>query len=96
MEDFSVVVSGLEYKIRRLIDIKSKLQFEVQEMKEELEFLREENHKLNDSLLQLTKENKVMELSESIDKSKNSKQVKLMINEYLREIDRCIAYLNSN
>lgn len=96
MEDFSVVVSGLEYKIRRLIDIKSKLQFEVQEMKEELEFLRKENIRLSDGLLHLTKEKKVMELSGSIENSKNSKQVKLMINEYLREIDRCIAYLNTN
>jgi len=96
MEDFSVVVSGLEYKIRRLIEIKSKLQFEVQEMKEELEFLRKENIRLNDGLLHLTKEKKVMELSGSIENSKNSKQVKLMINEYLREIDRCIAYLNTN
>jgi FtsZ-binding cell division protein ZapB len=73
MEDFSVVVSGLEYKIRRLIDIKSKLQFEVQEMKEELEFLREENHKLNDSLLQLTKEKQMLELLNQLKKQKTRK-----------------------
>lgn len=96
MEDFSVVISGLEYKVRRLIDIKSKLQIEVQGMKEELESLRKENKEIKERLLHLNKESKILSVSETIEKSKDNKQVKLMINEYLREIDRCIAYLNSN
>ena len=39
---------------------------------------------------------KIMSISKSVDVSKNDiKQNKLKINEYIREIDKCIAQLNN-
>jgi beta-N-acetylglucosaminidase len=39
---------------------------------------------------------KIMSISKSVDVSKNDiKQTKLKINEYIREIDKCIAQLNN-
>lgn len=96
MEDYSILLSGLEYKLRKVIDIKSKLQNEVDELKKELEFLCEENRILKDMNKRLKTDNNISEISVGIEKHKNSKQVKLMINEYLREIDRCIAFLNTH
>ena len=65
--------------------------------------LEDENSKLiskiedNSQIINSLKDKiKIMSISKSVDVSKNDiKQTKLKINEYIREIDKCIAQLNN-
>jgi len=96
MEDFSVLVAGLEYKVRQLIEQKNSYKSKFDEMKGLIEFLEKENSSLKEQIENISKEREILKISGSIDESKNSKEVKLLINNYIREIDKCIAYFYSN
>jgi len=95
MEDYSLLVAGLEYKVRQLIDMKNQLSIELQETREQLANFRSENKQLTQQLEEITKHKQMLELSETIEGSKDTKKLKLMINEYIREIDKCIAYFKN-
>ena len=54
--------------------------------------IRQKNKQIND----LKDKIKLMSISKSVDVSKGDiRQTKLKINEYIREIDKCIAQLNN-
>lgn len=95
MEDYSLLVAGLEYKVRQLIEMKNQLSVEFQETREQFAQLRSENKQLRQQLEEITRHKQMLELSETIEGSKDGKKLKLMINEYIREIDKCIAYLKN-
>lgn len=96
MEDFSLLVSGIEYKLRQLLGKKENLEVNLSEVTEKYESLLNENRELKKELEQAIKQIKILEISNSIHFSKDSKKMKLLINEYIREIDKCIAYLSNN
>lgn len=96
MEDYSVIVAGLEYKVRQLIERKNSLQAEMDEMKRQLDTLRQSNEQLNQQFQEVSKSKQLLEISTAVENTGDSRKVKLLINNYIREIDRCIAYLNSN
>tara|TARA_Y100001968_G_scaffold316219_1_gene343769 strand:+ start:1008 stop:1292 length:285 start_codon:yes stop_codon:yes gene_type:complete len=90
------LVQNIEEKVHRLIllydDIKKKKEI----LKEENIQLKKEISKKEDSLKQLEESIKLIRISKSTDtqdaeKNKASRQ---KINEYVREIDKCIALLN--
>ncbi len=95
MEDYSLLVTGLEFKVRQLIEIKNSQSADIQEMKEQIETLQSENQRLKVQIEEITRQKQIIELSGSIESAKDSRKLKLKINEYLREIDKCIAYFNS-
>ncbi|OFY66308.1 MAG: hypothetical protein A3H98_02815 [Bacteroidetes bacterium RIFCSPLOWO2_02_FULL_36_8] len=85
----------LEKKIQKLIAL-------YKDYKEQVDTLKSENNSLKAEI-----ENKITELRNHQNKEKISKiamsigadvqkstELKLMINEHIREIDKCIAYLN--
>lgn len=95
MDDYSLLVSGLEFKVRQLIEIKNSQSADIQEMKELIGSLQSENQKLKIQLEEIIRQKQLLELSGSIEEAKDSRKLKLKINEYLREIDKCLAYFNS-
>ena len=82
----------------------------IKSLKENLNTKIQENNKLNEAILSANEEinflkNKISDLNENIKMLKlasqidgnevgSTKDVKLMINEMVREIDKCIALLN--
>ena len=95
MEDYSLLVAGLEYKVRQLIEINNSLHAELQEKKEEIQSLATENQLIKGEIQDVSRKKQMLELAGSVEEAKDPKKLKLKINEYLREIDRCIAYFNS-
>ena len=95
MKDISTSVESLHIKVDQLIRLHSraeearkKLQVENQALSQQLEA---EKAKVKD----LTERTKVMSLAKALpDKGENSLELKLKINELVREIDKCLAYLN--
>ena len=90
------LISNIEKKLSNLLA-------SYENLKDKNLKLMDENNKLiskvedNSQIINsLNDKIKIMSISKSVDVSKNDiKQTKLKINEYIREIDKCIAQLNN-
>ena len=90
------LISNIEKKLSNLLssyenlkDKNLKLEDENKKLISNIEDNSQIINSLNDKI-------KIMSISKSVDVSKNDiKQTKLKINEYIREIDKCIAQLNN-
>ena len=90
------IVNNIEVKLGKLIA-------KYQQVKQEKFVLQQENEDFVASLklkeieiLNLQEKVKLMNISKSVDASKQDvKETRLKINEYVREIDKCIALLNN-
>jgi len=89
------IVNNIEVKLGKLIA-------KYQKVRQEKLILQQENEDFVASLklkeieiLNLQEKVKLMNISKSVDASKQEvKETRLKINEYVREIDKCIALLN--
>lgn len=94
MQDLSILVSGIEFKLRKLIEQNNQLKIENAQLlktKEELSKLIE-NQKI---IINKSEEKyKVLKIAKSLESSTNSFDQKIKINEILREVDKCIGLLN--
>ena len=89
------IVNNIEIKLGKFIA-------KYEEIKQEKLLLQQENNasiaalKLKEEeVLNLQEKIKLMNISKSVDVSKQEvKETRLKINEYVREIDKCIALLN--
>ncbi len=94
MTSAETLTTGIEYKVRKLLEKNSALKAENEKLSQETKALnaRIENLKANVSEL----ENKliVVKLAKTLNKEESRTNVKLKINELVRDIDRCIGLLN--
>jgi hypothetical protein len=94
MKDTETLLSGIEYKIRKLINLQKKLREENDRLKQEkielLNKLEIQSKKLKES----EEKNKIIRISKNLETNKDTKEVKLKINEIVREIDKCVSLLN--
>ena len=90
------IISNIEIKLNNLLSSHNKLK-EINEslnaqkanLISDIEIKNKEINALKDKI-------KIMSISKSVDASKGDiRQTKLKINEYIREIDKCIAQLNN-
>ena len=92
----SLIVDSLQSKVEKLIIQHKKAKEDVKQLKEENSFLQ---GKLTDAKIQikeLEEQNKVLKLAKSLSgKEGKSTEIKLKINELIREIDKGIAQVNS-
>lgn len=90
------IISNIEIKLNNLLSsynqlkkINESLNAEKANFISEIETKNKEIDALKDKI-------KIMSISKSVDASKGDiRQTKLKINEYIREIDKCIAQLNN-
>ena len=96
IKDISLVVSSLQSKVEKLILQHRKTTEEIKQQKEDNEFLRKALQKQKVNFSELQEKNKVLKLANNISgaEGKNT-EVKLKINELVREIDKCIALVNN-
>lgn len=93
MDSFGEVVTNLTTNIESLME---KHKEEIQngkDLKGENQRLTNEVQNHRDELIQLKEKNKALRIAGSVGKDE-TKDVKLRINELVREIDKCIAQLN--
>lgn len=93
MKDLSVLVNGLRKKAELMIEKHHAVTEKNKQLLDEIVQLKEKlNHK-NQQLLEFEDRIKVLKISKSVD-NVSTKDVKLKINEMVREIDNCIAQIN--
>jgi len=95
MKELSVLVSGIEYKVKKLINQNN------QQEAEKISLINENNN-LNKIISQQTKQIRELKekirnlkIAKSLDINNGSVDAKNRINELVREIDRCIEFINN-
>lgn len=93
MKDLSVLVSGLRKKAELVIEKHRAITEKNKQLSAEIVQLNEKLNQKNQQLTELEDRVKVLKISKSVE-SESTKDVKLKINEMVREIDKCIAQIN--
>ncbi len=94
MKDVSVLISGIEYKIRKLVNLQKKLEVENVELKKEIKELLINIERQRSIIKKLEDKYKILKISKTIEFKEGTTDAKLKINELVREIDKCLGLLN--
>ena len=90
------LISNIENKLNNLLSSYNKEKLINSNLNQENANLISEIEKRNQEIDVLKDKIKIMSISKSVDVSKGDiRETKLKINEYIREIDKCIAQLNN-
>jgi cell division septum initiation protein DivIVA len=86
----------LKSRVTRTIDVYNAVVRELDRLQLAHQQLKVENQRLEDQLEVLREELKTAKLAQALNgnSDQDPRQMKLQINNYLREIDRCLALLN--
>ena len=94
MKDKKVLITGIEYKVRKLVDQYNKLKKNQVLLLEENKKLKEVVEEKNIFVENLKQEIPKIKLAKSLESKEGSNDAKMKINELVREIDKCIGLLN--
>ena len=90
-----VIVDSLEIKIKKLISLHDNIKQERELAVDETEKIKKELIEKREVIKKLEEKIKLINMSKVVSSSKeDSKETKQKINDYVREIDKCIALLN--
>ena len=90
------IISNIEIKLNNLLSSYNKLKEINESLNAQKANLISDIETKNKEIDALKDKIKIMSISKSVDASKGDiRQTKLKINEYIREIDKCIAQLNN-
>jgi hypothetical protein len=95
MDKFSIIVSGLEYKIKKIVDLQNQILNENKKIKQEIHDKKNIIEDQKVIIKNLEEKIKVLRIAKTLEAGKDNNQAKLKINEIVREIDKCIALLNN-
>ena len=89
------IINSIEVKVGKLIEKLSQMQREKSELQNNNNTLVAKLEEQEKKIIALQDKVKLMNISKSVDTDKDDvKATRLKINEYVREIDKCIALLN--
>lgn len=94
MNDVDVLISGIDFKTKKLIETYNKLKTEnknlINKYNELTKIIEENKYRIS----YLEEKNKTLKFTKLLELGKGSVNVKQEINELTREIDKCISLLN--
>ncbi|MBP5515366.1 MAG: hypothetical protein J6X86_00300 [Bacteroidales bacterium] len=93
MFDFETQLSGIEYKIRKLIDENNRLQSRLMELTEKNENLKEKISNQQIEINNLKEETQILKLRNTLVQKGDSTEIKLKINQLIRNIDKSLSLL---
>lgn len=95
-KNISLLVTSLQSKVEKLIIQHKKAKEDVKQLREENSFLRNNLTQYKEKVKELEEKNKILKLAKTLDVgTEKSTDLKLKINELVREIDKCIALVNN-
>ena len=93
MANFSGNLASIEHKLKQLIDRKQALEKELDEYRNRQKELENSLAQQSVELDELKEKNKILKIANTNNRGDN-REIKLKINEIVREVDKCIAQLN--
>ena len=95
MEELTHKFEGISEKVRKVLEKCDKLERYTRALEEENYELKNDLQTRMDQIVDLEANLKTLKIAKgTYDDDQDRKELKLKINEYIREIDRCIALLN--
>jgi hypothetical protein len=95
MGDVSTLVSGIEFKVRKLSERNHFLKAEHEKSVKEILELKENLNQQKKTIEQLEEKINILKLAKAFETKEGNVEAKLKINELLREIEKCIGLLNT-
>ena len=90
------IINNIGLNVEKLIEKGNQLKVEKKSLQQDNDTLDAQLQEKKKQIVALQDKVKLMNISKSIDVSKQEvKETRLKINEYVREIDKCIALLNN-
>ena len=93
MFDFETTLSGIEYKIRKLVDDNNGLRAEIARLTESNEELRETIKNQEETINKQKEETNILKLRNTLVQKGDSAEIKLKINQLIRNIDKSLSLL---
>lgn len=95
MSDLKSIATSLESKIEKLVDLHHKTKKELSALKTQNASLHQTLDQQKQAIKDLEEKGKILRLSKSLSTTnENTTELKLKINELIREVDKCISLLN--
>lgn len=89
------IINNIELKVGKLIEKSNQLTAEKNSLRQNNDALNAQLQEKEKQIVALQDKVKLMNISKSVDTSEEDvKATRLKINEYVREIDKCISLLN--
>lgn len=95
MKQTQILITGIEYKVKKLAEQKSLLFEENTKLKDEIERLNLEIDKKDTDINDLKEKIKTLGLSKSLVSKQDKKEIHQRIDDLVREIDKSISVINS-
>ena len=95
MFDFETTLSGINYKIRQLIQENESLRRELLKSTEANEELKETIKNQEEKINQLKEETNILKLRNTLVQKGDSAEIKLKINQMIRNIDKSLMLLTN-
>jgi hypothetical protein len=93
MFDFETALSGIDYKVRKLIDENNGLKEEIARLVVANEELRETIKNQETTIKQQKEETNILKLRNTLVQKGDSAEIKLKINQLIRDIDKSLSLL---
>ncbi|MBR6418458.1 MAG: hypothetical protein IKS36_06550 [Bacteroidales bacterium] len=93
MFDFETTLSGIDYKVRKLIEQNNALKADVARLNEANEELRETIKNQELTINQQKEETNILKLRNTLVQKGDSAEIKLKINQLIRNIDKSLSLL---
>lgn len=93
MDSFANMVGILEEKTLQLLERKKELMLEVTALKGQLKEQQSKSISMETEIDELKEKNKILRISKGVE-GEDKGEIRLKINEIVREVDKCISQLN--
>jgi chromosome segregation ATPase len=95
MTDVTLLLSGIEEKLQKLIGRQKELSEKMDRYRDEIRELKKIHEEQKEEINRLKEQYRVLKLSKTFEKKEGAVEAKAKINELVREIDKCIGLLNT-
>ena len=93
MFDYETTLSGIDFKVRQLIEDNNRLKDKVLELTEANEELNEYIKNKDNKIKELIEETQILKLRNTLVQKGDSAEIKLKINQLIRNIDKSLMLL---
>jgi len=95
MDDVTTLVSGIDFKVRKLIAQLKKLKEENETLIIELNKQKQSNEEQKQVIKGFEEKIRILKIARMTEGKEDNSDIRARINELVREIDKCIGLLNT-
>lgn len=96
MQDYETTVAEIEWKVRKLIEENNRLRSVEAELKQQCRELQWQIDDKNIVINNLNEENRIIKLGNALTNKGDSAEIKLKINQLIRNIDKTLLLINKS